>query len=73
MKYIIIELQRFADGTVGVPPVNTADDFLNAKSVFHTKCGVAAISSVPVHSVVLLTEAGQTMAYESFNHEDTNA
>ena len=70
MKYVIIELQKLADGTVAVPPVNTADDFFNASSIFHGKCEVAAISSVPVHSVVLLTEAGQTMNYASYNHAD---
>lgn len=70
MKYVIIELQKSANGTVAVPPVNTADDFFNASSIFHGKCEVAAISEVPVHSVVLLTENGQTMGYESFNHEE---
>lgn len=70
MKYVIIELQKFADGTIAVPPVSTADDFFNASSVFHGKCEVAAISNVPVHSVVLLTEAGQTMDYASYNHTD---
>jgi len=72
MKYVIIEVQKFADGTVAVPPVNTADDFFNASSIFHGKCQTAAISSVPVHSVVLLTEAGQTMDYASYNHADEN-
>lgn len=72
MKYVIIELQKFSDGTIAVPPVNTADDFFNGSSVFHGKCEVAAISNVPVHSVVLLTEAGQTMDYASYNHTDNN-
>lgn len=70
MKYVIIELQKFADGTLAVPPVNTAEDFFNASSIFHGKCEIAAISEVPVHSIVLLTENGQTMGYESFNHTD---
>ena len=70
MKYVIIELQKFANGTVAVPPVNTADDFFNASSIFHGKCEIAAISEVPVHSVVLLTENGQMMDYESFDHSE---
>ena len=70
MKYVIIELQKFANGTVAVPPVNTADDFFNASSIFHGKCEIAAISEVPVHSVVLLTENGQMMDYESFDHTE---
>lgn len=70
MKYIVIEIQKFENGTIAVPPVNTADDFFNASSIFHGKCEVAAVSSVPVHSVVLLTETGQTMDYASYNHVD---
>ena len=68
MKYVIIELQKSADGSVAVPPINTADDFFQARSVFHSICATAAISTVPVHSVVLLNEVGQELGLESFNH-----
>lgn len=70
-KYLIIEIQKFADGTIAVPPVNTEDTYFDAASTFHSKCSVAAASEVPVHSVVLLTENGQTQGLESFNHADT--
>ena len=73
MKYVIIELQKFADGTVAVPPINTADTYLAARSTFHSICAVAAISTVPVHTVVLLNEVGQELGLESFNHTDTPA
>jgi len=68
MKYLIIEIQKFADGTLAVPPVNTADSLNSARSTFYSKCAVAAVSDVPLHSVVLLNEAGQTYALESFDH-----
>jgi hypothetical protein len=68
MKYVIIELQKFADGSVAVPPISTADDFFQARSIFHGICATAAISQVPVHSVVLMTETGQEIGLESFNH-----
>ncbi|MBR2532555.1 MAG: hypothetical protein IKE56_07865 [Lachnospiraceae bacterium] len=70
-KYIIIEIQKFADGTIATPPINTEDTFNEARSVFFGKCAVAAVSDVPVHSVVLLTETGQTQGLESFNHTET--
>ena len=71
MKYVIIELQKFADGSVAIPPVNTADTLNAARSTFYSKCAVAAVSDVPLHSVVLLNEAGQTYALESFDHTDS--
>ena len=69
-KYLIIEIQKFADGTIATPPINTADTLNEARSTFYSKCAVAAVSDVPVHSVVLLTETGQTQGLESFNHTD---
>lgn len=70
MKYVIIEIQKFADGTIAVSPIHTADTFLQARSTFYSLCAVAAISEVPVHSVVLLNETGQELGLESFNHAD---
>ncbi len=67
-KYLIIEIQKFSDGTIAVPPVNTEDNYFDAASTFHSVCSIAAASEVPVHSVVLLTENGQTQGLESFNH-----
>ena len=70
-KYLIIEIQKFADGTIAVPPVHTEETYFAAASTFHSICSIAAASEVPVHSVVLLTETGQTQGLESFNHTDT--
>lgn len=70
MKYVIIEMQKFSDGTVAVPPIHTEDSFFEARSTFHSLCAIAAVSEVPVHSVVLLNETGQELGLESFNHAD---
>lgn len=70
MKYLILEIQKFADGSIAVPPVNTADNLNAARSTFYSKCSVAAVSDVPLHSVVLMNEAGQTLGLESFDHTD---
>ena len=70
MKYLIIEIQKLANGTIAVPPVNTADNLNAARSTFYSLCAVAAVSDVPLHSVVLLNEAGQTLGLESFDHTE---
>lgn len=68
MKYIVIEIQKFADGTIAVPPVSTYDSFFDAMSKYHTVLSVAANSEVPVHSCVCLTDTGQQIRLDSFNH-----
>ena len=68
MKYLIIEIQKLANGSIAIPPVSTADTLNAARSTFYSLCAVAAVSDVPLHSVVLLNEAGQTYALESFDH-----
>lgn len=70
MKYLVIEIQKFADGTIAVPPIATYDSFFDAISRYHTILSAAAVSKVPVHSAVVLTETGQQMRLDSFNHID---
>lgn len=71
MKYVVIEIQKFADGTIAVPPVNTYDTLFGALNRYHTIMAAAAISDVPVHSAVVLTETGQEIRLDSYNHEIT--
>lgn len=68
MTYIIMELQTYADGTVGTL-VETADNYNQAKSVFHQKLASAAISTVPIHAVVILNSDGVVSDQESYRHE----
>lgn len=70
MKYIVIEIQKFADGTIAVPPIATFDSFFAASAQYHSILSVAAVSEVPVHSAVILTDAGQQIALDTFNHAD---
>lgn len=70
MKYVVIEIQKFSDGTIAVPPVNTYDSFFDAASRYHTILAAAAVSEVPVHSAVMLTETGQQIRLDTFNHTD---
>lgn len=65
--YIVIELQTNADGTVGnlVYQYNNRDD---AESKFHSILAAAAISALPVHAAVMLTNAGTMVKSEFYRH-----
>ena len=70
MKYIVIEIQKAADGTIAVPPIATFDNLFDALSRYHTILASAAISEVPVHTACVLNEVGQEIRLDSFNHVD---
>ena len=67
MKYIVIEIQKFADGTIAVPPISTYNTFLEAMAEYHQVMSVAAASGVPVHSCVVLTDVGQEIKMDSYS------
>lgn len=70
MKYLVIEIQKFSDGTVAVPPIASYDNFFDALSKYHTVLATAAISDVPVHTCVILNEVGQEIRMDSYNKAD---
>jgi len=67
MKYIVLEIQKFADGTIAVPPINTYENFFDALARYHTILAVAAKSDVPLHSAVILNDAGQELRMDSYD------
>lgn len=74
MKYIVIEIQKFADGTVAIPAPATYDTYLAAAAAYHSILAAAAVSAVPIHSAVILTDVGQQIAMETYNKtESANA
>ena len=66
-KYIVIELQKNSEGTVG-SFVWTYDNKNEAESKYYTVLSTAAISNVPKHSVVILHEEGFVIRSESYTH-----
>ena len=65
--YIIQEMQTTGSQTALVPAKVYAD--LNtAESAYHTALAAAAVSAVPVHTVVLLDEHGNTLRREFYEH-----
>lgn len=66
--YIIQEIQTFADHTVHLLDPVQRDDIQEAESVFHQKLGYAAVSTLPVHAVVILDETGDVKKREFYTH-----
>lgn len=68
MKYVVIEIQTQSDGTIGAI-VTDFDNKLEAENKYHTILAYAAISNLPVHSAVILTNEGRTVKTEVYTHE----
>lgn len=60
MAFITIELQKNADGSFG-NIVKAFEDQNEAESNYHAIMASAAVSAIPVHSAVLLSEEGFTI------------
>lgn len=70
MKYIVLEIQKADDGSIAVPSPTTHDTFFDAAAAYHTILAAAAKSSVPVHTALVLTDVGQEIRLDSFNHNE---
>lgn len=67
-KFIVVELQTMQDGTVA--NIVTAYDNQNAaESAYHTILAAAAISTLPCHAAVILSEEGFPIAHACYKHE----
>lgn len=68
MKYLVIEIQQNADGTVGNFTF-AYDNRLDAESKYHAILSAAAVSSIYIHSATILTSRGQQIYYQSYTHQ----
>lgn len=68
MKYIVIEIQKNKDGSVG-NLVTAHDSYNAAASKYHQVLAAAAISGLPSHAAVLLEENGMELAHECYANE----
>lgn len=69
MNYIIIEQQTTNGVTAVVTPV-VKTNYNEAEQEYHYKLSFAAVSTVPLHSVTMLTERGSLVKYEAYTHEE---
>lgn len=66
--YIIIEIQKSNNGTVTIVPPASYSDWKTAEQAYHTALSYAAVSSVDVHSVVMLSDTGDRIKGETYFH-----
>ena len=62
----VIEIQK--SGETATPFVQLFEDDAQAKSRYHELLSIAAVSSVPEHSVILVSEEGNYMFHEKYTH-----
>lgn len=65
--YKVIELQRVSDETT-YHIVQDATTFNEAQSNFHTILAAAAISTVPVHGAIIITDFAEPVEFRYFDH-----
>ena len=58
--YIVIEIQSNSDGTVGTI-VNSYEQRPQAESKYHQILAVAAVSGLPKHGAVMITDAASVI------------
>ena len=63
--YIVMEIQK---GNTASTIVDSYETLNEAENKYHTILAYAAISNVPKHSAVLLTEEGDYIKHECFEH-----
>ena len=67
MKYIVIELQKNAEGVVSNIVTEHAN-LAEAESKYHAILSAAAVSNIPVHSAVLVSEEGFAVYSKCYKH-----
>ena len=65
--YIVIELQKNAQGTVS-NIITDHQSLAEAESKYHAILSNAAISEVPTHSAVILSEDGFPVKHQCYKH-----
>lgn len=65
--YIVIELQKNADGQVA-NLVTAHNSLAEAESKYYTILASAAINDVSVHSAIIVSEEGFPVKYQCYKH-----
>lgn len=66
--YVAIELKLKADGSLEVSTYKK-DTREEAEKSFHSILAVAAVSTHPIHSAVIMNPEGVTLKRETYKHE----
>ena len=66
--FIILEIQKSNGGSVAIVPPVTYAERNEAEQKYHLCLSSAAVSSVDVHSVVMLDDTGSRLKGETYYH-----
>lgn len=65
--FAVIEIQK--SGATATPITTLFVDKAQAQSKYHQVLAAAAVSQVPEHSAILISEEGSYMLHDKFIHE----
>ena len=65
--YIVLEIQVNDGGTAGLLSASFEDRY-QAESQYHSVLAAAALSTLPLHTAVLLTDTGDLLMRGSYSH-----
>lgn len=68
--FVVVELQENGETLQNLVTAHTT--LREAESKYHTVLAAAAVSTVPVHSAVLLSGNGNVIKSESYRHGEDN-
>lgn len=66
--YLVIEMQKQVDGSLA-HLVDAYTDRSTAEQKYHTVLSYAAVSKLPTHTAVILSEEGAVLKKEIYRHE----
>lgn len=66
--FIVVELQKNAEGVVS-NIVTAHDTQPEAESKYHSVLAAAAVSELPVHSAILVSEEGFPVKHQCYKHQ----
>lgn len=66
--YIVLEIQTFADGSVATLPPTIKSTRDEAESVYHSILSFAALSDLPMHAAILMTNEGKEIMHQAYTH-----
>ena len=68
--YIVLEIQTNPDGTVAtLPPIIKATRE-EAESSYHSILSYAAVSALPMHAAILMTNEGRELMHQAYTHQE---
>lgn len=69
MKYIVIEVQKYDNGAIGIVPPVTYDTRESADSKFYTILAAAALSGLPKHGAMIFSENCKLIMSKLYDRE----